>query len=256
MASNQLKLNGEKTHLLCLMSDESRRAKPNFNIRLDTGEEIIEPSRSEKLLGGIVGQNLKFTDHVQNDKEALIKVLNKRLFALRKLAFLTSFKSRKMIANGLIMSKMVYLIPLWAGTEKYLLNSLQMIQNKAARIVARKGKRTHVKVLLRECGWLSVVQLGVFHSLVTIYKIFQTKSPHYLYLKLSSDCSRVLRASSELRIRLGRQSQAGTELAKKSFKYRATRDWNMLPLEIKQAREVETFKIMLKRWVSENIPIS
>ena len=165
-----------------------------------------------------MGQNLKFTDHIQNDKEALIKVLNKRLFALRKLAFLTSFKSRKMIANGLIMSKMVYLIPLWAGTEKYLLNSLQMIQNKAARIVARKGKRTPVKVLLRECGWLSVVQLGVFHSLVTIYKIFQTKSPHYLYLKLSSDCSRVLRASSELRIRLGRQSQAGTELAKKSFK--------------------------------------
>ena len=146
-----------------------------------------------------MGQNLKFTDHIQNDKEALIKVLNKRLFALRKLAFLTSFKSRKMIANGLIMSKMVYLIPLWAGTEKYLLNSLQMIQNKAARVV---------------------------------------------------------RASSDLRIRLGRQSQAGTELAKKSFKYRATRDWNMLPLEIKQARKVETFKIMLKRWVSENISIS
>ena len=115
---------------------------------------------------------------------------------------------------------------------------------------------TPVRVLLRECGWLSVVQLGVFHSLVTIYKIFQTKSPHYLYLKLSSDCSRVLRASSDSRIRLGRQSQAGTELAKKSFKYRATRDWNMLPLEIKQARKVETFKIMLKRWVSENISIS
>ena len=120
------------------MSDESRRAKPNFNISLDTGEEIIEPSRSEKLLGGIIGQNLKFTDHIQNDKEALLKVLNKRLFALRKLAYLTSFKSRKMIANGLIMSKMLYLIPLWAGTEKYLLNSLQLIQNKA--YCYKKGK--------------------------------------------------------------------------------------------------------------------
>ena len=43
------------------MSDESQRAKPNFNIRLDTGGGIIEPSRSEKLLGGIVGLNLKFT---------------------------------------------------------------------------------------------------------------------------------------------------------------------------------------------------
>ena len=208
------------------------------------------------MLGGIVGQNIKFTDRKLNDKEALIKVLNKRLFALRKSVFLTSFKSRKMIANGLIMWKMVYLIPLWAGTEKNLLNSLQMIQNKAAIIVARKGKLLPVKVLLRECGWMSVVQLGGFHSLVTIYKIFQTKSPHYLYLKISSDCSRVLRTSSNLRIRLGNESQAVTELAKKSFKYRAARDWNMLPLEIKQIRKVETFKVMLKKWVSENISIS
>ena len=51
MESNQLKLNREKTHLLCLMLDESRRAKPNFQINLDTGQEIIEPSMSEKLLG-------------------------------------------------------------------------------------------------------------------------------------------------------------------------------------------------------------
>ena len=109
--------------------------------------------------------------------------------------------------------------------------------------------------MLRECGWLSVAQLGVFHSLVTIYKTLMTKSPHYLYLKLSSDCTRVLRASSNLRIRLGSESQAGTELAKKSFKYRASREWNMLPLVIKQAKKVETFKFMLKKWVAENIPI-
>ena len=86
-----------------------------------------------------------------------------------------------MIANGLIMSKMMYLIPLWAGIEKYLLNSLQLIQNKVARIVTRKGKRTPVKVMLRECGWLSVLQLGVFHSLVTIFKIFKIKSPNYTF---------------------------------------------------------------------------
>ena len=161
-----------------------------------------------------------------------------------------------MIANGLLMSKMMYLIPLWAGIEKYLLNSLQLIQKKVARIVTRKGKCTPVKVMLRECGWLSVLQLGVFHSLVTIFKIFKIKSPHYLYLKLSSDCNRVLRASSNLRIRLGSESQAGTMLAKKSFKYRVSQHWNMLPLEIKQAEKVKEFKFMLKKWVSENIPIS
>ena len=99
MESNQLKLNGDKTHLLCLMSDESRRAKPNFQIVLDTGHEIIEPSMSEKLLGGVMGRNLKFTAHIQNDENSLLKVMNKRLHALRKVSFLISFKSRKMLAK-------------------------------------------------------------------------------------------------------------------------------------------------------------
>ena len=100
MAGNKLKLNGDKTHLLCLMTDEARRARPTFQIELNTGEEIIEPSKSEKLLGGIIGQNLKFAEHIQNDEKSLLKTVSKRLAALKKLSYLTSFKSRKMIANG------------------------------------------------------------------------------------------------------------------------------------------------------------
>ena len=80
MESNQLKLNREKTHLLCLMLDESRRAKPNFQINLDTGQEIIEPSMSEKLLGWVMARNLKFTAHIQNDDNSLLKLVNKRLY--------------------------------------------------------------------------------------------------------------------------------------------------------------------------------
>ena len=256
MACNELKLNGAKTHVLCLMSDESRRAKPNFQISLNTGEDIIQPSKSEKLLGGIIAQNLKFTEHIQNDEKSMLKVLNKRLSALKKLSYLTSFKSRKMIANGLIMSKIVYLISLWSGTEKYLLKSLQVVQNKAARIVSRQGRRSPVKLMLRHCGWLSIVQLGVFHSLVTIYKILLTKAPHYLHVKLTVDYNRELRSTANRKIRLGSDSQAGAGLARNSFKYRATSQWNMLPLEIRQAKKVNTFKFMLKKWVSENIPIS
>ena len=56
-----------------------------------------------------------------------------------------------------------------------------------------------------------------------------------------------------MRIRL--DSQAGTGLAKKSFKYRATKQWNQLPLELKQAVNVKTFKWKLRKWVADNVPI-
>ena len=84
MKCHQLKLNSDKTHLMVLMSDASRKAKPQFQITLDTQSKVIEPSKSEKLLGCLIGQNLKFTEHIQNGEESMLKTLNKRLNALKK----------------------------------------------------------------------------------------------------------------------------------------------------------------------------
>ena len=258
MASNGLKLNGDKTHLMLLMTDESRRAKPDFQITLDTEQEVIETSKSEKLLGGIISQNLKFKDHILNDDESLLKVLNNRLNALKKVGKVASFKSRKMVATGIIISRISYLIPLWSGADDYLIKSLQVVQNKAARIVTRGGRRTPIKSPLKQCGWLSVAQLGVYHSLVLLFKVLQSGCPKYLYTKLSNeeDLPYRMRSTANLRIRLGQDSKAGTGMAKKSFKYRVTQQWNVLPLEIRQAVNVNTFKWKLKKWVADNIPIS
>ena len=115
----------------------------------------------------------------------MLKVLNTRINALRKVSHGTSFKTRKAVVNGIIISRLIYLIPLWSGCEKYLMNSLQIVQNKAAHLVTKRGKMTPIKTLLNECGWLSVAQLGVYHSLVLVFKILETQSPQYLFNKLS-----------------------------------------------------------------------
>ena len=124
MGCHQLKLNSDKTHLMLLRSDAARRSRHEFQVTLDTQSEVIQPSQSEKLLGGVISQNLKFTDHVQDNDYSMLKVINNRLNALKKVSHATSFKSRKMIANGVIISRLIYLIPLWSGCEKYLINSL------------------------------------------------------------------------------------------------------------------------------------
>ena len=117
MASHELKLNSSKTHLLLLMSDSLRRSKPNLDLSLNTCSEIIETSRSEKLLGGLISQNLKFKEHIQNDENSMLRVLNVRINALKLVCNLTGFKTWKMIANGVILTKLIYLVPLWADTD-------------------------------------------------------------------------------------------------------------------------------------------
>ena len=69
MNSNSLKLNSEKTHLMVMMTDQMKRKRQNFDVTLHTMTEIIEPSDNEKMLGGIISSNMKWTDHIQNNKE-------------------------------------------------------------------------------------------------------------------------------------------------------------------------------------------
>ena len=153
MSKNKLVLIGDKTHLMLLTTDAARRRMaPTDTIVLNTGNEIVEPTECEILLGGAVFENLKWTHHILLSSGSLVKQLGSRLNALRKIARVADFKTRKMLANGLFMSKMIYLIPVLGGCEKYLINALQIIQNKAARFVTKLGIFTPVRVLLKQCS--------------------------------------------------------------------------------------------------------
>ena len=58
MSRNKLILNSDKTKLLVMSSARKHKKFENFKITLDTGNEIIEPKSEEKLLGGLVSNNL------------------------------------------------------------------------------------------------------------------------------------------------------------------------------------------------------
>ena len=66
-----------------------------------------------------------------------------------------------MVANSIVMSRMIYIIQLWGGTRNYLLKSLQVLQNQAARTVTGLGWFTPQSVLLHQCGWVPQPTLSV-----------------------------------------------------------------------------------------------
>ena len=118
----------------------------------------------------------------------MMTVITSRINALNKVSAIASFKDRKMIANGIVLSKLIYLIQLWGGTSNFLLAILEKLQNKAARIVTKMDKYTPIKTLLLQCGWLSIKQLVQYHSLLQIFKTKKNQRPGYLYDKLSKNC--------------------------------------------------------------------
>ena len=216
---------------------------------------MIKPIRTEKLLGIIIQNDLKWNEYLLHSEKSLIKQLTSRLNALKIITKVASFKVRLMIANGIFCSKLIFQISLWGGTEEYLLEALQVIQNKAARSVCKGDKYTAVVDLLRQCGWLSVKQLIFFHSVVLVYKTILTTYPKYIYDKLSTQFPYNTRLANTEAVRMGSRFQSRLELTEKSFMNRATLSYNLIPPEIRKVPKLQNFKKKLRKWVVENIKL-
>ena len=70
-----------------------------------------------------------------NNKNSLVKQLTTRLNGLLLVSKSADFKTRLMVANGLFLWLLVFLIQVWGGTHDYLIRTLQVAQNKAMRAV-------------------------------------------------------------------------------------------------------------------------
>ena len=218
-------------------------------LELNTGSNIIKPSTDERLLGVNMSNDFTWNAHVL----PLVKKLTLKNNGLQKVGQLMDFKSRKMLANGIINSQLIYCVQLFAFASSYLLRFLQVQQNRAARIVTRLDRSTEVSVLLQQVGWLSVKQLYVYHCLLLLFKTQRSKRPEYFISKMSRSFPYATRRSQN-----NSYSITGiprTETFKRSFFQSSINMWNNLPADIRILMEVGEFKRKLKIWTQNSVPL-
>ena len=236
----------------------NRRQTHENSLVLDTQTSRIHSSTAEKLLGGVIHQNLKWGEHILYGDTSLLRSLSSRINALKLISYVASFKTRKMVAEGIFMSKLIYLIEVWGGCEAFLLKSVQILQNKAARIVTRRDRRTPVCELLLECGWLSVKQLVFYHSVLMLHKTRVSTLPKYLYNMyiFNQETEKSTRLGALKLIKSSKSVNPKTQLTRNGFKFRSIQYYNQLPLEIRCVEKVTHFKKLLKLWIRENVQIN
>ena len=150
MEANRLVINDEKTHLV-VMGTASMSVKRN-TVSLQAGIHTITPTKSEKLLGCEINEDLKWRQHILSSDQSTIRQLNSRINGLSMVSSRADFSTRLMVANGIVISKICYLIQLWGGCEKYLIHSLQVQLNRAARSVTRLSCFTSTRHLIAVDG--------------------------------------------------------------------------------------------------------
>ena len=155
-----------------------------------------------------------------------------------------------MIANGAVMSKMVYLITVWGGATQYLLKAVQTQQLIAARAVCGfQSSRWSRRKLLDRLDWMSVRQLVYYHTVLQAHKTLTTGHPRPLYASLPRDHPYYTRNAAAGNIRYG-ENMTST----KTFKYRAMAWYNTILTDVKTG-SIQTVKKKLKAWVKKTVPI-
>ena len=169
---------------------------------------------------------------------------NFHLRNIGKIRHLIDDETCKLLVHYFVTSRLDYCNSLLIGTSSTLIHSLQLVQNRAARIVKRVKKYDHITPVLKELHWLPVKERIEYKTLLTTYKVIHDNEPAYLSDLLEVNKSgRHLRSSDSIVLK---QPVPKTKFSEKAFSVSAPRLWNSIPPQIRSSTTVDSFKRQLK----------
>ena len=184
--------------------------------------------------------DLTWRGHLELGEKPMIPTIRRKLGGLKLLGKQIPKKGCLTLVNGLILSKITYLIQVWGGTHENNLRKVQTVLNSAARFVLNVGKKTKMITLMEGCKWLFVNELVKYHSLITLWKMIRMRKPKLLSEKIT--------VVEEDHIRI---TPSRLQITSANFKGRTTNQWNNLPTEIRLIKTLPKFKKVLKKWIIE-----
>ena len=270
---NDMVVSGEKTKLMTVTTEANRASKltpGDIILHVNVCGDLKHETKSEKLLGITMNNQLNWKNHLYGDGEnlGLVKELSQRIGMLRQVRRYVSDKTFKTVLNGMFISKLIYGITIYGAVwglqgilndepvnstsiSKEDMRVLQVLQNKALRLLLRKPRETPVINLLKESNQMSVHQLVAYHTANQTFKVFRNQEPSYHYQRLFGDD--VNQQSTRAATHLEGRVEFNRSLGRYSFFYQASHIWRNLPYHIKTAQTVENFKKALKPWILRTI---
>lgn len=244
LSNNYLKLNDNKSEIILIGTPNTVTQCKTVMSSLKLGTSDIEFSTSVKNLGIVFDENLSFVEHIKQCRKSSFFML-KNLGKIRNHFDKPSFE---ILIHAFISSKLDYCNSLFINLPNCTLNSLQAIQNYAARLVLKQGRFCHITPLLESLHWLPVPERIKFKVLLLTYRAIHLSEPLYLrsLLTLKSH-TRSLRDQDHLQLEVPRSHS--TRMGDRAFAVAAPLLWNTLPLNIREASSTDMFKSLLKTYL-------
>ena len=239
MTYNFLMLNPNKTEVIVLGPKHLRTSLSRDIATLDG--VALASSTTVRNLGVIFDQDISFNANLkQTSRTAFFHLRN-----IAKIRNILSQNDAEKLVHAFVTSRLDYCNSLLSGCSNKSLKTLQLIQNAAARVLTRTKKRDHISPVLASLHWLPVESRIEFKVLLLTYKALNGLAPSYLEELLIPYCpTRALRSQNAELLVVPRVSKS--RMGARAFSYQAPLLWNQLPIWVRGAETVTSFKNELK----------
>ncbi|XP_049893135.1 uncharacterized protein LOC126385454 [Epinephelus moara] len=242
VSSNFLMLNSDKAEVIVLGPKHLRNSLSEDIVSLDG--IALASSTNARDLRVIFDQDLSFNSHIkQTSQTAFFHLLN-----ITKIRPILSPKDVEKLVHTFVTSRLGYCNSLLSGSSNKSLKTLQLIQNVAARVLARTKKRDHISPVLAPVHWLPVKSRIEFKILLLTYKALNGQAPSYLReLIVPYYPTRTLRFENAGLLVVPKVSKSRSGV--RAFSFQAPLLWNHLPVSVREADTISTFKSRLKTFL-------
>jgi hypothetical protein len=243
-ASRRLQLNPTKSEIAWFGSHANLSRIANDDAcSLMIGADTIKPSDVVRDLGVLLDSELTMKQHVGK----VASVCYFHLRRLRQVRRMLGPDVTKTLVSAFVFSRLDYCNAVLAGLPKSTTNTLQRVQNAAARLVLDLGPRDGVTSAMRQLHWLPVRYRVKYKLCVLMHAVVIHQSPAYITDVVTATADIAARASLRSATSLAYDvPRTRTEFGKRAFSVAGPKQWNKLPVSLRSVADTAKFKAELK----------
>ena len=246
LAANNLTLNSSKTEFMLIGSRQRLNTfnrLPSFTIDGNSIKQV----EFTKSLGVYIDENLTWNTHIRHISKKIASCIG----TLKRSRSFVPFETLLCIYNTLVQPHFDYCSVVWGNCNKSLSIKLQKLQNRAARILTSSSYDANADDLFVKLGWQKLNLQRDLKTATMVYKSLNGLAPDYLksmFTNRSAISTYSLRnCEGKLAVPLPR-----TNFLKNSFSYNGALLWNSLPINLRQAQSLASFKTGCRGFLFEN----
>ena len=236
---NHMSLNPDKTKCMYVTTHQKRNKMLDPFPPLYIKGKVIEEVNHHKILGVTLDKNLLWSDHITT----IGKKLSQKVYQLSKIKKFLDVDSRKTFFHAHILSIIDYASTLWDNASENNIKLISRLHKRAIKCILLKSS-TLTSVDYRKLDILPLKERLLFNKYICMHKIVHGKAPKKIKENFGTNPNRHTHMLAFPRPR--------NNIFKSSLLFSGSSLWNNLPLYLKNIPGKVSFKVQIKKYLTEN----